>query len=55
MSKAKDEIFFENTSPIRMKSIPKYEGANQEQNNVLLEQYEPEMTTSSTGAFNRKQ
>ena len=43
MSNAKDEIFFENTSPIRMKSIPKYGGTNQEQNNVLLEQYEPEM------------
>jgi cell division protein FtsL len=38
----KDEIF-ENTSPSRMKSIPKCGGTNQEQNNVLLEQYEPEM------------
>ena len=26
MSKAKGEIFFENTSPIRMKSIPNMEG-----------------------------
>ncbi len=46
MSKAKDEIFFENTSRIRMKSIPKRGGTNQEQNNVLLEQYEPEIRSN---------